>query len=326
MIAIEIAGFGGPQVLNPVERPKPMPGPGEVVIRVSAAGVARADTLQRQGKYAPPPGASDLPGLDVAGFVDLVGPGVTQYLPGDRVCAILAGGGYAEFCAAPQQQLLPIPENWTEIEAATLPENIFTVFDNLVTRASLKLGETVLVHGGTSGIGTTAIMLARAWGAVPVATAGSDAKRDVCLQLGAQHAINYRQSDFVAEIKSFTAGRGVDVVLDIVGGPYLARNLDALATEGRIAIISAQGGRCGELDLAQLLHKRARVIGSTLRSRTPDEKGEVARALRKEVWPLLPPKQFIRPVIDATFPLAEAWRAHERMETSQHIGKILLIP
>ena len=325
MTAIEITSFGDPQVLKPVERPKPEPRPGEIVVRIRAAGVARADVMQREGKYPPPAGAPDIPGLDVAGTVDSIGVNITRFLAGDRVCAILAGGGYAEFCAVPELQTLPIPEGWNEIEAATLPENLFTVYDNLITRAGLKAGETALVHGGTSGIGSMALMLATAWGAKSIATAGSQQKCEACLAFGAQHAINYRESDFVAEVKRLTEGRGVDVVFDMVGGPYLARNIEALATEGRITIVATQGGRAAELDLSKLMMKRGRVMGSTMRARTPEQKGQVAERLKREVWPLLPAKKTIRPVIDSTFPLAEAWRAHERMQSGEHIGKIVLV-
>ena len=326
MIAIEISAFGGPDVLRPAERPKPQPKPDEILIRMEAAGVARADTLQRQGKYPPPPGASDIPGLDVAGTVEATGAQVTDWKTGDRVCAILTGGGYAEFCSVPACQALPIPAGWTAVEAATLPENMFTVFDNLITRAGLARGESVLIHGGTSGIGSTAIMLSRALGALPLATAGSPEKCDACLRLGAEHAINYKQSDFVTAVKIVTGERGMDVVLDIVGGPYLDRNVECLAPEGRIAIVSSQGGRVGQLDVGKLMHKRGRIIASTMRARTPQEKGKVARALLQQVWPLLPAKNPIRPVIDSTFPLKDARLAHERMETSAHVGKIVLIP
>ncbi|MGH9609634.1 MAG: NAD(P)H-quinone oxidoreductase [Bryobacteraceae bacterium] len=315
MIAIEISSFGGPEVLQPVERPKPEPAPGEVLIRVEAAGVAHADLLQRQGKYPPPPGASDIPGLDVAGVIESTG---------DRVCAIVSGGGYAEYCVAPASQVLPIPNGWTAAEAATLPENLFTVYDNLITRAALRSGEKVLIHGGTSGIGSMAIMLSRAWQAMPYATAGTQEKCQACLDLGAEHAINYKESDFVAEVKQLTSGRGVDVVLDLVGGAYLERNLEALATEGRLAIVATQGGRTGQLNLGALMNKRARVLGSTMRSRTPAQKGEIARRLLKDVWPLLPAKNPIRPVIDRVFPLRDAKLAHERLESGHHIGKIVL--
>lgn len=324
MTVIEIASFGNPRVLRSANRPKPAARQDEVVIEVKAAGVARADVMQRQGHYPPPLGASDIPGLDVAGVIDSVGDAVTAFRPGDRVCAILAGGGYAEFCAVPALQVLPIPANWTEVEAACLPENLFTVFDNLVTRAALQPKETVLVHGGTSGIGSTAIMLACAWDAAVIATAGSAEKCAACTQLGARAAINYRASDFVEETKRLTDGRGVDVVLDLVGAPYLERNLEILALEGRLTIVSTQGGRKGEVDLGQVMQKRLRIMGSTMRVRTPEQKGAVAKRLLEEVWPLLPAKNCIRPLIDATFPLSQAWRAHERMESGSHIGKVLL--
>ncbi len=325
MFAVEISVYGAPEVLRLVERSKPAPENGEVVIRVEAAGVARADTLQRQGKYPPPPGASDIPGLDVAGTIETIGGGVTGWQLGERVCAILSGGGYAQYCAVPASQVLPIPEGWSFVEAATLPENLFTVYDNLITRAGLRRGESVLIHGGTSGIGSTAIMLSKAWEANSIATAGSEEKCAACLRLGAEHAINYRQSDFVSKVKEYTEGRGVDVVLDMVGGPYLERNLDALATEGRISIVATQGGRSGQLDIGKLMQKRARVIGSTMRARTAAEKGEVARSLKRDIWPLLLSKHPIWPVIDSTFPFAEAAHAHQRMEGGEHIGKIVLV-
>ena len=325
MTAIEITSFGGPEVLKPVERPKPVAGAGEVVIRVEAAGVARADTLQRQGKYPPPAGASDIPGLDIAGTIDSVGLGVSAFSAGDAVCAILAGGGYAEFCAAPASQVLPIPENWTAVEAVTLPENIFTVYDNVITRAGLKRGETVLVHGGTSGIGTTAIMLCQAWGAAVFATAGTAAKCEACLSLGAQHAINYKEADFAVEVKRLTQKRGVDVILDLIGGSYLERNVDCLAMEGRLTIVAIQGGRTGQLDILKLMGKRARVMASMMRARNAEEKGEVAQRLLKDVWPLLAAKSPIRPLIDSTFPLRDARLAHKRMEEGSHIGKIVLV-
>lgn len=324
MIAIEISSPGGAEVLRAVERPTPEPERGEVLIRVRAAGVARADVMQRQGKYPPPPGASDIPGLDVAGTVERVGEGVTQYKAGDAVCAILSGGGYAEFCVAPVQQVLPIPENWSFTDAATLPENVFTVYDNLVTRAGLKRGETVLIHGGSSGIGSMAIMVSRQVGAVPFATAGSDDKAKACVGFGAESAINYRQSDFVAETKRLTEGRGVDVVLDMVGGPYLDRNLDVLAQDGRISIVATQGGRQTQMDIGKLMGKRARVMGSTMRVRSKEEKGMVARSLFEALWPSLPAKQWIKPTIDSVFALRDAARAHERLESGEHIGKIVL--
>jgi NADPH2:quinone reductase len=324
MMAIEISSFGGPEVLRPVERPIPVPNSGEVLIRIEAAGVSRADLMQRQGKYPPPPGASDIPGLDLAGTVESVGPGVRNWRPGDHVCAITSGGAYAEFCAVPEPQVLPIPGGWTAAEAATLPENLFTVYDNLVTRAALQSGESVLIHGGASGIGTMAIMLSRAWQAIPIATAGTRNKCEACLRLGAEYAINYKESDFVEEVKKITAARGVDVVVDLVGGAYLERNLNALALDGRVSIIATQGGRGAQLDMGALMMKRAKIIGSTMRIRTPRQKGEVAQCLLRHVWPFLPAKNPIWPVIDRTFPLHNAKLAHERLESGEHIGKIVL--
>ena len=325
MTAIEISAFGGPDVLQPVERPVPIPASNELVVRVEAAGIARADTVQRQGKYPPPPGASDIPGLDVAGIVEDVGSAVMNYSRGNRVCAILSGGGYAEYVAVSALQVLPIPQNWTATEAATLPENFFTVYDNLIVRAGLKKGETVLIHGGTSGIGSTAIMMSRAMGATPLATAGSKAKCDACLGFGASYAINYRTSDFVDEVKRMTDGRGVDVVLDMVGGSYLERNVDCLALEGRVTIVATQGGRIGQLDIGKLMQKHGKVLGSTMRARSPEGKGEVARGLLRDIWPMLPAKDYIRPIIDSTFPLCDARLAHARMEAGDHIGKIVLV-
>jgi NADPH:quinone reductase len=325
MTAVEISSFGAPEVLKAVERPKPAAKNGEVVIQMAAAGVARADTLQRQGKYPPPPGASDIPGLDVAGVIDSMGPGVSDFKTGDAVCAILTGGGYAEFCAVPALQVLPLPQNWTAVEAATLPENMFTVYDNVVTRAGLKRGDTILVQGGTSGIGSTAIMLSRAYGATVIATAGSAVKCEACIRFGAQHAINYKEGDFATEVKRLTGNRGVDVVLDMVGGSYLEKNVDCLASEGRLTIVSTQGGRSGQLDIGKLMTKRARVMGSTMRARTPGQKGEVGRRLLHDVWPLLPARSPIWPIVDSTFPLVDARLAHARMEEGSHIGKIVLV-
>lgn len=325
MLAIEMSSFGPPSVMGIVEVPKPRVTADDVLIRVDAAGVSRADVLQRQGKYPPPPGASQILGLDVAGSIAEVGSGVAGWREGDRVCALVNGGGYAEFCAAPAGQVLPIPDGWSAPEAATLPENLFTVFDNMVTRCRLSGGETVLVHGGTSGIGSTAIMLARAIGAIPYATAGSVEKCAACLKIGAERAIQYRTEDFVAMMKQFTGGRGVDVVLDIVGGSYLDRNLDALALEGRLAIVATLGGASATLPLQKLMARRARIMGSTMRARTAAEKGAIADELRKQIWPLLPEKRFIRPLIDSTFPLRDASAAHHRMEAGLNIGKIVLL-
>jgi len=325
MLAIEISKPGPPDVLHAVERPVPTPQEGEIVIRVAVAGVARADVLQRQGHYAPPKGASDIPGLDVAGTVHELGACVHGWKAGDPVCAILTGGGYAEYCVVPAVQALPIPTGWSFVEAATLPENLFTVYDNAVTRAGLRAGETILIHGGSSGIGTMAIMLARALGARPIATAGSAEKCVACLQVGAEQAINYKEVDFTEEVHRFTQARGVDVILDMVGGAYLERNLDALAPEGRLSIVATQGGRSAVLDIGKLMLKRLRVSGSTMRARPSVAKGEVARALLQNIWPLLPAKDHIRPVIDSTFPLKDARLAHERMESGANIGKIVLI-
>lgn len=325
MTVVEISSFGPPSVLKPVERPMPEAAEDGIVIRVEAAGVARADLHQRQGNYPPPPGTSDIPGLDVAGVVHAVGSAVAKWRVGDRVCAILAGGGYAEFCAVPACQVLPIPEGWSAAEAATLPENLFTVYDNLITRGGLKGGEWVLIHGGASGIGSIAIMLSLLWKAHPIVTAGTPEKCTACLALGAEHAIDYKESDFVAEVQRLTNGRGVDVVLDMVGGSYLQRNVNALALEGRISVIAIQGGREGTLDVGKLMGKRGRVGGSTLRARTPEQKGRIADLLFENVWPYLPKKSPIRPLIDSTFPLRDAKRAHERLEAGDHIGKVVLL-
>ncbi len=314
----------------------PAPAAGEVLIRVEAAGIARADLMQRAGKYPPPAGASDIPGLDVSGVVEQTGgdadtfkPGdrvcADMFKPGDRVCAILAGGGYAEYVTAPVEQVLPTPENWSSVEAATLPENLFTVFDNVITRANLAPGETLLVHGGTSGIGSMAVMLARTIGAVPYATAGSDGKCEAAVGFGAEAAINYKQKDFVAEIQRLTDGRGVDVVLDLVGAPYLERNIDSLAPEGRITMVATQGGYAASLDLRKPMAKRARIMGSTMRARSAAQKGAVRDRLLETIWPRLADKRWIRPVIDSSFPLREASKAHQRMEAGGHIGKIVLV-
>jgi NADPH2:quinone reductase len=324
MIAVEISEPGPPRVLRPTEIPAPTPGPGEILIRVEAAGVARADVLQRLGKYPPPPGTTNIPGLDVAGTVAATAADAGKWKTGDRVCAVLAGGGYAEFCAVPEIQVLPIPRNWTGIEAATLPENLFTVFDNVVTRAQLQRGETILIHGGSSGIGSMAIMLSRAWGAAPIVTAGSDSKCAACVSLGAEHAINYKTADFLSEAKRLTSGRGVDVILDLVGGSYLEKNINLLAMEGRLVIIATMGGSKGTLDIATLLAKRARVLASHMRARTPELKGLVAERLLQQVWPLLPAKDPIRPVIDRVFPLRDAALAHEYLENSSTLGKVIL--
>lgn len=322
MIAIEITQPGGPDVLQPHERPIPKPAAGEILIRTAAAGVSRADLLQRQGKYPPPSGASDIPGLEISGIVEDANG--SNWKGGDRVCAILAGGGYAEFVSVPEEQVLPTPDGWTDIEAASLPENLFTSFDNLVIRTGLRGGETVLIHGGTSGLGSMSIMLARKLGCDVLTTVGSDAKCAAALEWGVRAAINYRTQDFALEIKRLTENRGVDVILDMIGGAYFERNLDCLAEEGRLAIVATQGGTSAQLDMRKLMGKRARVIGSTMRARSPQAKGLVRDRLRADIWTDLPSKQFIRPLIDSVFLLREAARAHERMEEGTHIGKIIL--
>jgi NADPH:quinone reductase len=324
MLAIEFPHHGPADVLHLAEHPDPELHSGDVLIRVEAAGVSRADILQRMGKYPPPPGASPVLGLDVAGVIAACGSAVTEWKRGDRVCALVNGGGYAEFCAVPATQVLPMPEGWTAVESATLPENLFTVFDNIATRARLAAGETLLMHGGASGIGSMAIMLARALGAVPYATAGTKEKCLAAKEIGAEQAINYRTRDFVQVIKELTRDRGVDVVGDIVGGDYLARNIDALAREGRLALIATLGGAEGNLPIARLMQKRATIVASTLRPRTAAEKGVIAQRLLAQIWPLLPAKRFIRPIVDSTYALADARKAHERLERGDHVGKIVL--
>jgi NADPH:quinone reductase len=325
MVAIEISVPGGPEVLRPVTRPVPRPGRGELLIQVSAAGVNRPDVMQRLGKYPPPPGASDIPGLEIAGRVvavhDESPPG--RWRAGDQVCALVAGGGYAEYCVAPAVQCLPIPGGMDLVSAAAVPETFFTVWTNLFGRGRLKRGERVLVHGGTSGIGTTAIQLARAAGATVFATAGSDAKCAACLSLGADVAINYRSRDFVEAVRTETEGAGVDVILDIIGGEYVGRNLKCLAAEGRLVQIGLIGGARAETDFGLVLARRLTITGSTLRARSVDEKGALARELEDHVWPWLADRT-VRPVIDRTFPLASAAAAHHRMESGDHIGKIVL--
>jgi NADPH2:quinone reductase len=323
MTAIEIREPGPPQVLRPGRRPVPQPKAGEVLIRVAAAGVNRPDVLQRQGAYPPPPGASDIPGLEVAGVVVAVAEGVTEPAVGARVCALLAGGGYAEYAAAPAVQCLPAPTQLTLEEAAVLPETFFTVWFNVFERARLRAGETLLVHGGGSGIGTTAILLGKAFGARVIATAGSAAKCAACRELGADHAINYREADFVEATRRATDGRGADVILDMVGGDYVARNVAAAAVDGRIAVIAHQGGAKAEIDLRPFMVKRLILSASTLRAQSVERKGRLAAALRQHVWPLFATKR-LKPLIHARFPLADAVGAHELMESDVHIGKIVL--
>lgn len=317
---------GAPDVLHVAQAPKPVPARGEVLIEVEAAGVCRADALARAGLYPPPPGASPVLGLEVAGTIVAVGEHVDGVEIGDRVCALCNGGGYAEFAVVPAGSVLPLPLTWSFIEGATLPENMFTVFDNVVTRARLRDGERILVHGGSSGIGSTAIMLARALGARVIATAGSQAKCEATLAFGAEAAINYRERDFVDAVRELTDDRGVDVVLDIVGGAYVDRDLRVLALDGRIACIATAGGATAQIDLRHLLSKRATILGSSLRPRTNAEKAAIASALRAAVWPLLDARDPIAPVVDSVFTFSDAARAHARLESSEHIGKIILVP
>jgi putative PIG3 family NAD(P)H quinone oxidoreductase len=324
MKAVEISTFGPPDVLKLVERPDPFPAAGEILIDVAAAGVNRPDIIQRYGKYPPPPGASDLPGLEVAGTVAAVGADVTGWAIGDPICALLAGGGYAERAAVPHEQCLPIPKGLTAIQAAGIPETFFTVWTNVFQRGKLKAGETILIHGGTSGIGTTAIQLAKAFGARVFATAGSDDKCAAMRKLGADEAFNYRTQDWVAEGKRVTGGAGVNLILDIVGGDYIARNLDLLSIEGRLVQIAFLKSPKAEIDFSLVMRKRLTVTGSTLRPRTPAEKGEIARELLEHVWPLLE-QGVVAPVIHKTFPLATAADAHRMMEESTHIGKLVLV-
>lgn len=323
MKVVEITTPGGPEVLRTNTRSVPVPKSGEVLIKVAAAGVNRPDVVQRQGRYPMPPGASDLPGLEVSGEVVALGPDVSQVNPGDRVTALLNGGGYADYATAAVSLCLPVPAGLSMIEAAALPENFFTVWNNVFERASLVSGESVLIHGGSSGIGTVAIQLTTAMGARAFATAGSPDKVDACVKLGAQRGIDYRSEDFVAVVKEETGGRGVDVILDIIGGSYVRRNLDAMAIDGRMALIGAQGGHEANIDIGLLLRKRLTMVGSTLRGRTLAQKSEIASNLRNRVWPLLSSGQ-VRPQIFATFPLRDAEQAHRLMETSSHIGKIVL--
>ncbi|MFK3736690.1 NAD(P)H-quinone oxidoreductase [Massilia sp. TN1-12] len=323
MRAIEITQYGGPEVLQPCERPLPQLKDGEILIKVHAAGINRPDVFQRMGQYPVPPGASDLPGLEVAGEIvdgDLSG---SDFKKGDLVCALVQGGGYAEYCAAPLAQCLPVPQGMSMVEAAALPETFFTVWSNVFQRGGLKEGETLLVQGGSSGIGTTAIQVAKALGHRVFATAGSDDKCRACERLGAERAINYKTEDFTAVIKELTDGKGVDVVLDMVGGDYVAREINCLADDGRIVIIALLGGAKANIDLGQVLRRRLTVTGSTLRPRPVAFKAQIARELRETVWPLLAAGT-IKPVIHQVFPLEQASEAHAMMESSAHVGKIVL--
>ncbi|MGE0446491.1 MAG: NAD(P)H-quinone oxidoreductase [Vicinamibacterales bacterium] len=323
MIAVEISRPGPPDVLKAVERPDPVAGPGEILIAVEAAGINRPDVMQRRGYYPPPPGASDLPGLEVAGTVAALGTGVDGWRVGDRVCALVAGGGYATRCVAPAPQCLPIPASLDAVHAAAVPETFFTVWTNVFERGRLQAGESALFHGGSSGIGTTAIQLAVARGARVFATAGSDEKCRACEALGAERCINYTREDFVDVVLDLTGGRGVDLILDMVGGDYVARNLATLATDGRLVQIALLGGEAAPIDFRRILVKRLTITGSTLRPRSVEEKGAIAASLRREVWPLLEAGR-VMPQVYRTFPLAQASAAHALMESSTHIGKIVL--
>ncbi len=326
MQAVEISSFGAPEVLRLGERPVPVAAVGEVLIRVSASGVNRPDVLQRTGNYPVPPGASDIPGLEVAGVIasgDAAAMAAAGLKVGDRVCALVAGGGYAQWCVAPVGQCLPVPEGLDDIAAASLPETFFTVWSNVFDRARLQAGETLLIQGGTSGIGVTAIQMAKALGARVIATAGSDDKCAACLALGADHAINYKTQDFVAAVADLTGGQGVNVVLDMVAGVYVAREIDCLAEDGRLVIIAVQGGVKAEFNAGMVLRKRLTITGSTLRPRPIAFKTAIAQALRERVWPLLAQGQ-IKPVIHQVFPANEAAAAHALMESNRHIGKLVL--
>ena len=323
MRAIEISEAGGPEVLTPVMRPVPTPSAEDILIKVVAAGVNRPDALQRAGAYAPPPDASDLPGLECAGEVVAVGAGVSRWAVGDKVCALLPGGGYAEYVTTHQDHALPVPAGLSMVEAAALPETYFTVWTNVFERGWLEAGEVCLVHGGTAGIGTTAIQLAKVMGARVFATAGSAEKCAKCLELGAELAINYNEEDYVEVVKIATKGRGVDMILDMVGGAYIARNIRALALDGRLAMIAFLGGPKAEINFAQIMAKRITVTGSTLRPRSIQDKAVIAEALREIVWPMIEVGR-IAPIMDSTFPLEQAADAHRRIESKGHIGKIVL--
>jgi len=323
MTAIGISKPGAPDVLVPEQRPMPQPGEAEVLVKVAAAGVNRPDVMQRLGLYPPPKGASDIPGLELAGEVVALGPNVKRWKIGDKITALVAGGGYAEYCVVPEPQALPVPTGFSMVEAAAMPETFFTVWHNVFERGALKPGETILIHGGSSGIGTVAIMLAKAFGARVFATAGSPEKCEACKKLGADVAINYKTEDFVEVAKKETDNAGIDVILDMVGGDYIDRNFHCAAVEGRIVQIAFQKSAKATVDYRYMLQRRLTHTGSGLRPRSVADKGKMARAMEEKVWPLLNAGK-VRPVIDSTFPLAEAAKAHARMESSQHIGKIVL--
>lgn len=323
MIAIQIPKPGGPEVLHVVDRPMPEPRDDEILIKTEAAGVNRPDVMQRQGRYPPPPGASDIPGLEIAGDVVATGQQVTSVRPGDRVCALVTGGGYAEYCLANESLCLPVPENFSYIEAAAVPETFFTVWSNVFDRACIQPGETLLVHGGSGGIGTTAIQLAKAFGIQVLVTAGSEAKCQFCLELGCDWAINYRERDFVAEVAGVTNGKGVDVILDMIGGDYFPRNLKCMAEDARLVQIAVQQGPKAEINLLPIMLKRLTITGSTLRARDVSFKAAIAAKLKTKVWPFFDSGR-IKPIVHQTFSLTEAAKAHVLMESSQHIGKIIL--
>ena len=323
MRVAEISTPGGPEVLKLAKRPMPTPGPGEVLIKVVAAGVNRPDVLQRYGKYPPPPGASDIPGLEVAGHIAGRGQGVVQWKEGDAVCALLSGGGYAQYAVAPQAQCVRPPATLSLVEAAAVPETFFTVWTNVFERGRLQARDTILIHGGSSGIGTTAIQLAKAFDATVFTTVGNEKKGDACLALGADAAVNYKTTDWVQTFKEITQNRGVDIILDIVGGDYVPRNLELLAVEGRLIQIAFLKSSKVDLDLMHVMRRRLTITGSTLRPRSPEEKGQIARALEAKVWPLIEAGN-VKPIIHAEFPLDRAADAHAMMERSEHIGKIVL--
>jgi len=323
MTAIGITSPGGPEMLTPQERPMPQPGEGEILVKVVAAGVNRPDVAQRKGLYPPPPGVTDIPGLEIAGVVAVGAPGGQRWKPGDQVTALVSGGGYAQYCVAHETHALPMPSGLTAREAAAIPETFFTVWHNVFERGSLKAGETLLVHGGSSGIGTVAIQLAKAFGARVITTAGSAEKCDACRRLGADVAINYKTEDFVAVTKTATSGAGAEVILDMVGGDYIERNYEAAAVEGRIVQIAFQGSPRANVDFRRIMLKRLHHTGSTLRSRSVPDKAAIAQAVERNVWPLIAAGK-VRPVIDHIFPFREAAKAHARMESSAHIGKIVL--
>jgi NADPH2:quinone reductase len=323
MTVIGISIPGGPEVLIPETRAVPVPGAGEILIKVAAAGVNRPDVAQRSGSYPPPPGASDLPGLEVAGTVVAVGPGVTKHKLGDKVMSLVAGGGYAEYCIAPDLQAMTVPDALSMTEAGATPETLMTVWHNVFERGGLKAGETLLIHGGSSGIGTMAIQLAKAFGAKVIVTVGSQDKADACLKLGADHAINYKTADFVAATREITGGTGVNLILDMVGGDYIEKNYDAAAIDGRIVQIAFLGGPKATVNFAKLMMKRLHHTGSTLRPRSPEDKDAMVSAIEAKVMPLIRAGK-VKPLMDSSFPLRDAVKAHQRMETSQHIGKIVL--